>query len=164
LPQGIGSFWQVTTAGFDKALPQKAIKDGMEVERELLDAKGKPVNATDNPARLGEPLTVRIRIRSLGPEPIGNVAVIDLFPGGFEIVPTSLSPGPNSNGCDFVEVREDRAVLFTNCNPSLRTIQYQIKAGNRGDFVVPPIFAESMYDRAIKARGFAGQVRVVERK
>ena len=35
-------------------------------------------------------------------------------------------------------------------------IRYQIKATNRGQFTVPPIFAESMYDRGIKARGFGG--------
>jgi uncharacterized protein YfaS (alpha-2-macroglobulin family) len=29
---------------------------------------------------------------------------------------------------------------------------------------VPPVFAESMYDRAIKARALSGRIRVIENK
>ncbi|XHR28100.1 MAG: alpha-2-macroglobulin [Chthoniobacteraceae bacterium] len=163
-PAGIGAFYQVIETGFDLRLPEKPVKDGMEVYRELVDKNGKPVNATDNPAKLGEPVTVRLRIRTLNGASVNNVSIIDLLPGGFEIVSASLPPGPGSNGCDFVEPREDRAILFTSIQPSVRTITYQIKPCNRGEFVVPPVFAESMYDRTLKARGLGGKIRVIEAK
>ena len=67
-------------------LPTKTLTDGLEVYRELLDKDGKPVTRT----QLGEPITVRLRLRSLRPEPMTNVAVIDLLPGGFEVVGSSL--------------------------------------------------------------------------
>ena len=96
-------------AGFDRQISNKALSDGLEVHRELLDKSEKPVTRT----QLGDVITVRLRIRSLRPESITNVAVIDLLPGGFEIVGTSLSPGVSSiSGVDYVEVREDRAVFF----------------------------------------------------
>lgn len=163
-PAGMGAFYQVIETGFDRQLPDKPVKDGMEIYRELVDKHGKPVNAANNPARLGELVTVRLNIRSLNRGYISNVAIVDLLPGGFEIVGSSLSPGAGSNGCDFVETREDRAVLFTSIQPGVRTISYQIKPCNRGEFVVPPIFAESMYDRTLKARGLGGKIRVVEAK
>ena len=163
-PPGMGAFYQVVETGFDLGLPVKPVKDGMEIYRDLVDKYGKAINATDNPARMGEPVTVRLRIRSLNGNTISNVAILDLLPGGFEIVGSSLSPGAGSNGCDFVETREDRAVLFTHFQPGVRTISYQIKPCNRGEFVVPPIFAESMYDRTLKARGLGGKIRVVEPK
>ncbi len=163
-PAGIGAFYQVIETGFDRHLPQKPVKDGMEIYRELVDQKGKAINATDNPAKLGEPVTVRLRIRSLNRGTVDNVSIIDLLPGGFEIVSTSLPPGAGSNGCDFVEPREDRAILFTSIHPGVRTITYQIKPCNRGEFVVPPVFAESMYDRTLKARGLGGKIRVIEAK
>ena len=163
-PAGMGAFYQVIETGFDRQLPDKPVKDGMEIFRELVDKHGKAVNATDNPARLGEPVTVRLRIRSLNRGYISNVAIVDLLPGGFEIVSSSLHPGAGSNGCDFVETREDRAVLFTSIQPGVRTISYQIKPCNRGEFFVPPVFAESMYDRTLKARGLGGKIRVVEAK
>ena len=67
----------------------KAITDGLEVYRELLDKSNKPVTTT----KLGDVITVRLHIRSVRPDSITNVALIDLLPGGFEVVSSSLSPG-----------------------------------------------------------------------
>jgi hypothetical protein len=39
-----------------------------------------------------------------------------------------------------------------------------MKPGNRGEFVVPPIFAESMYDRAIHSCGLPGHISVSDAK
>jgi hypothetical protein len=41
-------------------------------------------------------------------------------------------------------------------------ITYQIKSCNRGTFVVPPVFAESMYDRNLKGRGVGGKIVVTK--
>ncbi|CAN5562442.1 alpha-2-macroglobulin [soil metagenome] len=159
-PQGLGAFYQIVEAGFDRHLPAEPIARGLEIYRELLDAKG---NLTTT-AKLGEPLTVRLRIRSLGREEITNIAITDLLPGGFEIVDSSLSPGVDRAGCDYVEVREDRALFFGSVGPSVKTITYQIKPCNRGMFVVPPPFAESMYERGINARGTAAKITVIDAK
>ena len=154
-----GAFFQVVEAGFDRVMPEKTLTEGLEVYRELLDKEGKPVTRT----QLGEPITVRLHVRSLRPEPITNVAVIDLLPGGFEVVGSSLQPGVSSiNGVDYVEIREDRAVFFATIPTQTLEITYQIKSDNRGQFVVPPVFAESMYDRNVKARGLGGKISVVE--
>jgi uncharacterized protein YfaS (alpha-2-macroglobulin family) len=154
-----GAFFQVVEAGFDRQLSNKTISDGLEIYRELLDKAGKPVTST----QLGEVVTVRLRVRSLRKESITNVAVIDLLPGGFEIVGSSLSPGISTiNGVDYVEVREDRAVFYATVPEQTLEITYQIKSCNRGSFVVPPIFAESMYDRNLKARGLGGKISVTK--
>ncbi len=154
-----GAFFQVIEAGFDRQLPTKTLTDGLEVYRELLDKSDKPVTST----QLGDVITVRLRIRSLHPESVTNVAVVDLLPGGFEVVGTSLSPGISSiKGVDYVEVREDRAVFFATIPPETLEITYQIKSCNRGNFVVPPVFAESMYDRNVKARGLGGKISVTK--
>jgi uncharacterized protein YfaS (alpha-2-macroglobulin family) len=154
-----GAFFQVIEAGFDRQIPNKALSDGLEIHRELLDKSEKPVTRT----QLGDVITVRLRVRSLRPESVTNVAVIDLLPGGFEIVGTSLSPGVSSiSGVDYVEVREDRAVFFATIPTETLEITYQIKSCNRGEFVVPPVFAESMYDRNLKARGLGGKISVTK--
>ncbi len=159
-PAELGTFYQVVEAGFDRQLPAQPITRGLEIYREFLDGKG---NLTTT-AQLGEPLTVRLHVRSLGHEEVTNTAITDLLPGGFEIVDSSLSPGTNRVGCDYVEVREDRAVFFGSVGPNVRTISYQIKPCNRGTFVVPPPFAESMYERGINARGTASKITVVDAK
>ncbi|MEP6810709.1 MAG: alpha-2-macroglobulin family protein, partial [Chthoniobacterales bacterium] len=155
-PAALGSFFQVIEAGYDRQLPTQAITQGLEVYREFVDRDGN--NTTT--AHLGEPITVRLTVRALGGEEISNVAILDLLPGGFEIVGNSLSPGVGSAGCDYVDVREDRAVFYGSFSASARTISYQIKPTNRGAFVVPPPYAESMYDRGIVGRGTAGKITV----
>ena len=97
-------------------------------------------------------------VRSRDGARITNAAITDLLPGGFEIV----QGGTAGTGCDYVDVREDRAVFYGNVDPAARTISYKIKATNRGEFVVPPPYAESMYDREIQARGLASKIKVVD--
>ena len=88
--------------------------------------------------------------------------MIDLLPGGFEVVSGSLQPGTATAGTDYVEVREDRTVFYATIPTHTVEFRYQIKACNRGQFIVPPVFAESMYDRNTKARGVAGKITVTE--
>jgi alpha-2-macroglobulin len=156
---GPGAFFQMVEAGFDRHVPTKPVTAGLEVHRELLDKDNQPVTRT----KLGEPIHVRLQARSLGDESITNVAVIDLLPGGFEVVGTSLQPGVSTiAGVDYVDVREDRAVFYGTVSSSVLEINYQIKSSNRGEFTVPPIFAESMYERAIKGCGVGGKITVTE--
>ena len=157
---GPGAFYQVVEAGYDRHAPEKPMSDGLEVFRELLDKDDKLVNRT----KLGEPIHVRVRVRSTKKEEtFTNVAIVDLLPGGFEVVGSSLQPGVSSiNGVDYVDVREDRAIFFGTASETVLEINYQIKSTNRGEFVVPPVFAESMYERNIKGRGVGGKIAVTE--
>jgi len=59
-------------------------------------------------------------------------------------------------------VREDRAVFYATVSSSALEINYQIKSSNRGEFTVPPIFAESMYERNVKGRGVGAKISVTE--
>jgi hypothetical protein len=154
----MGAFFQVVAAGYDAAMPTTPVADGLEIFREFVDANG----AVTRIARLGEPITVRLRVRSLQGEYLTNVAIVDLLPGGFEFAAGSLQPGTGVAGFDFVETREDRAVFFGSISTRVREITYQIKPTNRGEFVVPPAFAESMYDRSVKARAMASHITVVD--
>jgi uncharacterized protein YfaS (alpha-2-macroglobulin family) len=156
--RGMGAFYQMVEAGYDTTVPTEAVKDGLEIFRELVDGRGQVLQT----AHVGDPITVRLRIRSLKRESITNVAIVDLMPGGFEMAAGSLQPGVGSAGCDYVEIREDRAVFFGTIGRGVREICYQIKPTNRGEFVVPPTFAESMYDRTIKARALASRIVVTD--
>ena len=154
---GPGAFFQVVEAGFDREMAREPISAGLEVYRELLDKNWEPVTQT----HLGEPVHVRLRVRSSQRQTYTNVAIVDLLPGGFEI-PT-LRPGVATiRGVDFIEVREDRAVFFATAGPTALEINYDIKSCNRGEFIVPPPFAESMYERNVKARGVGGGIVVLE--
>jgi alpha-2-macroglobulin len=156
---GDGAFFQVVEAGFDRNIPNQTVSSGLEVYRELLGKDNHPATST----HLGEPMHVRLHIRSVGTSAVSNVAIVDLLPAGFEILDSSLRGGVSTmKGVDYVDLREDRAVFFATVPDSALEIDYQIKSCNRGEFVVPPIYAESMYDRQVKGRGVGGHITVTQ--
>ena len=78
----VAAFYLLTQAGFDRTIPTQPLSQGLEVLREYTDMNGKPV--TD--VTLGDELQVHLRFRALGAQPIASVAMVDLLPGGFEVV------------------------------------------------------------------------------
>ena len=156
---GPGTFFQIVEAGFDRQVPNQAATNGLEVYREILGKNNEAATRT----KLGDQLHVRMHVRSLQRQLITNVAIVDLLPGGFEVVDSSIHTGTCAiPGVDYVDVREDRAVFFVTAPTNALEIDYQIKSCNRGDFVVPPVFAQSMYDRNVKGRGVGGRITVTE--
>ncbi len=147
-------FYQLTQAGFDKTLPTKAIQEGLEIEREYRDKNGNAITTTT----LGTEIEVHIQVRALNNRFINNTAIVDLLPGGFEVVRDSVK----TTNIDYADVREDRVVYFGFIDPTAKEIVYRIKAINTGKYTIPPIVAESMYDPATKARGLAGVMTVTQ--
>jgi uncharacterized protein YfaS (alpha-2-macroglobulin family) len=88
--------------------------------------------------------------------------VLDLMPGGFELEPNGLKPGTGTvPGAEYVDVREDRNVFFTHLSRGeSKSFSYRIKPVCAGKFTLPPVFAESMYDRGTKARAGSGMLEV----
>ncbi len=155
-PGGGNAWWQVLESGFDVRPPEGGAAEGLEISRDLLSADGKPATR----AKLGAAVIVRIRFRAKGPATVSNVAVLDLLPGGFEIAENSLTPGAGRQGMAYVDVREDRVVFFGDATSTTRELTYAIKPASRGEFTVPPVAAEAMYDRAVFARGIPGRITV----
>jgi uncharacterized protein YfaS (alpha-2-macroglobulin family) len=191
------TFYQVTQAGYDKALPDKELKDRLEVQREYRDLKGNVLTKT----AIGSELEVHVKMRSVDSSTFYNVAIIDLLPGGFEVVLEKSRPpvppaypqeeefeegeeeeyendlppaGPrwtppigtarSTWSPDFVDIREDRVVLFGTVGPKAQEFVYRIKATNKGTFAVPPIYGECMYERTVRARALPGTITVEEKQ
>ena len=66
--------------------------------------------------------------------------------------PTLALPG-SSFQPQHVEQREDRIVLYGYVSAQVSEFRYRVRANNSGSFIVPPIYAESMYERAVYAQG-----------
>lgn len=82
----------------------------------------------------------------------------------------SVNPGPgalsvalpgSTFSVDYVDVREDRVVVYGSVGTEMTTFLYKIKATNAGKVITPAIHAESMYERAVRARGEPGGLTVV---
>ncbi len=155
-------FYQTTEAGYDINLPTVEIKDGLEIQREYRDTDGNVVTKTT----LGSELEVRLKVRSIGTESakapyLHNIAIVELLPGGFEVVLNSVrGSGSSPWRPDYVDSREDRVVLFGAVGPDVSEFVYKIKATNRGSFSVPPVYGEAMYNQGIVARSPGSKITV----
>jgi alpha-2-macroglobulin len=81
------AWYSVSQGGYDRTSPTTAIKDGIEIVREYTDANGKSLDKV----AIGQEIDVHVRIRATGTDNVGNVAIVDLLPGGFEPV---IEPPP----------------------------------------------------------------------
>ncbi len=188
-PASAAPVWYVLNqSGYDRQAPATTQNQGLEVVRDYLDNAGKPISTL----ALGQEVTVRLRVRALGAKVRGQIAIVDLLPGGFEAVLQSPPPvaepttdtsdettGDHEDGEDYtpsvlplalpgsnylpehIELREDRVVLYGSALEAVAEFKYKLRANNAGLFVVPPIYAESMYQRSVYAQGGpAGSLRV----
>jgi len=82
------AFYLVNEAGFDRTAPTQAIAQSLEITRDFLGADGKPVTTV----KLGEEVTVRVRFRAIGRSSVDDAVMVDLLPGGFDLVLPSAAP------------------------------------------------------------------------
>lgn len=87
----LNAYYLIEQSGFDRKPPTQAIKQGLEVLREYTDASGKPITSL----KMGEQVDVHLKFRGLKEEGLTNIALVDLLPGGFElVVPTQEAATP----------------------------------------------------------------------
>ena len=149
-------FYLNEQSGFDVNLPEKAVREGIEIHRDFLDEQGNKVTTFEQ----GKEVTVRLRVRGLGNKRLTNIAVIDLLPGGFEVIRSSVSRTAYNWRAEYIDIREDRVVYYGSFDSTVRDLTYRVKLTSAGDFVIPPSYAESMYDRSIRSVSEAGTFKV----
>ncbi|RUQ88844.1 alpha-2-macroglobulin [Legionella septentrionalis] len=147
-------FYQLSQAGFDKSLPTEARQQGLEIHREYRDSQGNIIASV----ALGDEIEVHIQVRSLNDQFILNGAIVDLLPGGFEVLRESIQ----GMYFDYVDIREDRVVFFDSFDSAAKELVYRMKATNAGKYTVPPLYAEAMYEPSIKANTAAGKITVTK--
>ncbi|HEY0938848.1 MAG TPA: MG2 domain-containing protein [Steroidobacter sp.] len=181
---GLNAYYLIEQSGFDRKPPTAAIKQGLEVLREYTDSNGKPITSIT----MGQQVDVHLKFRGLKQGELSNVALVDLLPGGFElVVPNEAAATPfaeaspdepgawrqNFTGwhcqvcvgnvtaaLQYADMREDRVVFYAHAGSDVSEIVYRIKATNVGRFVTPPAYGEAMYDRSVIGRSAAGKIEV----
>lgn len=149
-------FYLNAQSGFNKTLPTTATREGLEILRSFVDEQDNEVTQFEQ----GQELTVKLKIRALEGQSLTNIAVIDLLPGGFEIIRSSVARTAYNWRADYIDIREDRVVYYGSFDSTMRELTYKVKLTSAGEFTIPPSYAESMYDRSIRAISVAGKFTV----
>ncbi|MCZ6678163.1 MAG: MG2 domain-containing protein [Candidatus Poribacteria bacterium] len=139
----------------------------LQVRRRYLSEAGKPID--DGVFKHGDLLVAEITVKALT-ETLENVVVVDILPAGFEIENPRLEsragiPWISEKGFrpDYMDIRDDRLIFFGKFpRQQEQKFYYALRAVTRGDFVLPPVAAEAMYDPTKSSVASSGKIRVVE--
>jgi hypothetical protein len=166
----LNAFYLVNESGFDRTPPHEAIVKGFEILREYTDSSGHALTQI----KMGDQVDVHLKFRAVQENAsIAEVALVDLLPGGFELViPTGdtesgsgcsfCSASPTTTNLSYADPREDRVVFYGNPTSAVQEVVYRIKATNIGTYTIPPAYGEAMYDRSLLARSIAGKIEVIK--
>ncbi|MGW8394442.1 alpha-2-macroglobulin family protein [Pseudoduganella sp. HUAS MS19] len=171
---GLPLYYSLAETGFERNIAATAASNGIEIIREFVDGAGKPLSEVT----LGDEVTVRVRVRAVGRSEVQQVALVDVLPGGLEPVLSSPSDQDSdaplwqrrvgtrgwSWNVDYVDLREDRVIIFGNVGSSQAEITYKVRATNVGEFVVPGAFGEAMYERKVFGRSAGAKLVIRDRK
>jgi len=158
--KGKGSlFLMLSSEGVKETPDYRVGGDGLKVHRVWRDAKGGQVDP--NGLNLADLVYVEIDVTNTTSEKIQNIALVDRLPAGFEIENPRLGRGGATDwideeskwSADYMNLRDDRIELFGSIGAGeTRTFVYAARVVTAGEFTIPPVEAEAMYDPRIWAR------------
>lgn len=159
--------------GFYKRNAIAPFARGIEIFREIRNEEGEPVTKVS----LQDKVNVVIRVKSKGERPLDDLVIVDLLSGALdvEMSPRRFDAADSSNPLarfgfgltsstlipKHAEAREDRVLLFGGIGSNATAeFHYTARAVARGVFVIPPLYAEAMYEPSLSALTEEGKIEV----
>ena len=137
----------------------------LQVHRRYFNKDGESLTST---FVHGDLIVAEITVKALTAN-LENVVVVDMLPTGFEIENPRLEsragiPWLKAQGFkpDYLDIRDDRLIFFgTFPRQRERKFYYALRAVTQGEFTLPPIAAEAMYDPTKSAVAGSMDIKVV---
>lgn len=147
---------------------QTTKKENLTMEVNYLDNEGKSIDVS----RLaqGTDFVAQVSITNPGTKGIRyeEMALIQIFPSGWEIINTRMTNVQrfvNSNKPEYQDIRDDRVYSYFDINRKVKqTYTIQLNAAYEGRYYLPTVSCEAMYDNTIQARQPGEWVEVIEAK
>jgi uncharacterized protein YfaS (alpha-2-macroglobulin family) len=162
------AFYSVMTRGVPTDGAFRPASAGLEIQREFLNREGGALDP--GKVRQGDLVVIRTRVRSVS-GPVQNVAIVNLLPSGLEVENPRLQtteqlPWVTDANLQpaYMDLRDDRILLFADLPPdSWQTFYTLVRAVSPGQFRLPPVQVEAMYNPAFRATGERGRMEVKTR-
>jgi len=168
--EGTGSlFVSCTHRGLAAEPMEKPYFDnGLKIRREWLDAEDKPIDP--NAVKVGDLIRVRLTISAAGlaaGEVLPNIAIIDALAGATEaenpaLATSAVEGTAGTLATDSVQFEDDRVLVFASVTNQPATFEYHLRVVGRGDFTLPPIEANCMYEGNLASRHGGGRILVTQ--
>ena len=158
-------YWQVSGVSTSNAAEE--FSRGITLSREYLNSAGDRLDIKR--VKIGDQIVCKITVESQD-KSLYNVVINDLLPAGLEIenprleTSASLPWLPRSRApVERQDIRDDRALFFTDLHPNTPiVIYYSLRATSAGEFKIPPVSAECMYNPLIAASASTGVMLIAQ--
>ncbi|MCK4257480.1 MAG: hypothetical protein KAX49_00785 [Halanaerobiales bacterium] len=165
---GVGENYYFTqVSGVPLSTEVDEYDSGIEVKREYLDKNGEPLDL--NAVKQGELVVAKITVNPMRDE-LNNMVIVDMLPAGLEIENPRLGSHTSIDWIydeyfpvEYMDIRDDRLLLFTSLYyQDTYTFYYTLRAVTVGEFILPPIKAECMYEPEISSISSSGKINIVK--
>ena len=151
-----------------------AIADNIRLDVKYTDMAGSPISVED--IRQGTDFMSAVNLSNIsGTSDYSNLALTHIIPSGWEIynermiVPEASSsnsneantPESSADKYTYKDIRDDRVLTYFDLRRGeSKTFTVRLQATYAGNFILPAIQCEAMYDAAVQARTKAGRTTV----
>ncbi|MCD8071647.1 MAG: hypothetical protein LUE10_00395 [Alistipes sp.] len=159
-----GAFLRWIVFGIPPAGEETAYQNRIKVEVKYTDLKGYPIDVSN--LEQGTNFKAVVTVENTTPRAHNNIVVTQIFPSGWEILSTRFArEGATDSypeGVNYQDIRDDRVYTYIDRFPAGRkiTISLNLAAIYEGQFHLPPVYAEAMYDNDIRANTDGGTAKV----
>ena len=123
---------------------------------------GKQVNPKN--IKQGTDVKIEVYIRNPSNQDYQELALAHIFPSGWEVHNQRMDNSTNNNYAqpEYMDIRDDRVNLFFDLKAKKsKTFSYTISGSYAGDYYLPSIVCQAMYDNSIYASQTGKWVKVV---
>jgi hypothetical protein len=113
----------------------------------------------------GTEFIAEVTVKNLKNEYVDNVALTQILPSGFEIVNTRFIDfgDATNNIADYIDIRDDRTNFYFGMKANeTKTFRILLNASYLGNYYLPGLQCEAMYDHTFLARTKGFWVEVVK--
>jgi uncharacterized protein YfaS (alpha-2-macroglobulin family) len=156
-------FVRIITEGIPDQGEEEAYANGVAMSVSYTDSEGRTVDVNDLPQ--GTNFTAVVTVRNPSIYPVKNLVVTEIFPAGWEILNTRFlheSQPATTDGISYQDIRDDRVYTYIdNLNSGKYvTVRINLTTVYSGNFYLPPVYCEAMYNNQIQANTEGRKVTV----
>jgi len=137
---------------------------GLDISIRYLGGDGKEVDPRS--IRQGDDFRAVVNVRNTHMYPADNLALTQIFPSGWEIMNTRLFGGASAEentSYDYRDIRDDRVYTYFSLGPNeAKSFEVILTAAYEGEYTLPAVVCEDMYDNSFFARTGGMTVKVVK--
>jgi alpha-2-macroglobulin len=142
---------------------EQAIQNNVSTNIVFKNRKGATINVSK--IAQGTEFIAEVTVRNLKNEHIENVALTQILPSGFEIINTRFTDfgDATNNVADYIDIRDDRTNFYFGMKSGeVKTFRILLNASFLGNYYLPGLQCEAMYDNTFLGRTKGFWVEVVK--